>query len=1422
MPQTIDLEKEMAKQQAQQDAAMQAEQEIKKQQAEAAVLNYQEKRKELESKRDSAQKESYQSGVEVRKDTIGRMVPVSPGASKGRLVFEDQVFPIMSTRLTPEGQAQYDEAVSQLTSLDQDHQSKLSDSFYKSSYDSAATAQNIKTAESKLEELKNRKAALEAQPYENAAKGMSSQQRRDYNERIAKKNFEISQLDSQIKQAESYLQTKSANPLSLATEPYQEIRYSSPSNAVGYNSLTGRVEIGAFGAGGAQVVSQSKAEDIMDLQRIGKEAGYTKGATIDPRIGVFKTVDSGILTPGLKAQPSPEIVRQFSGSPQPQRTRPNILTNQPDSEYANPSFVTKDQQRKADELNQFVKGSASALPEDAETFSLTFADGSKIEGLTKQQAQEYVKTFKLGQDVAKLQRQTQRAEVVDFLKEAKAQGFTLLDVTKDGRKETMPIDSAFGRIITGGEARISYQDPKLRQARIDFVETRRAQKKWIKEVEKSGAGFISITTATGAKVVPVSEAWAEIRKAPLDAKISTKLPVAEKSIGPDQQTRDIMKFEQGRRAISQDPLSQLTYASEKQKTDTILPGGAGEFEREIGTQALSFVSGVVNLAENVDVGIRRGVGNMFKTPESKLSKFPEPSAQLYVAPSYEAAYLGAAQEGLSKSAKPTDIGFGIKVPLPTLQTFGIAGKMLSDYEKTQSPNKLLAQKSFAALQFADPAIVPLRQVKIATALETRVPTLIGAPRLSSKVTDVAKGLKIGYSPEVSRLELVKIKDGPVVAGVPRPDKIPQLEKVRGLEGRGGYPITEDTSGYMTRKPTLEYLTKKGVLQKDEADILQQAKPYLAKAGKYKDEVKRTTLPSQPVLSLEEGKETTAAFKKLESEQFKKNPTVGSLFGSTTEQFYVLDEFVEKSRDIDIHPMGRNAGPKAQKIAREFAQDIQDVARPERQFAVKESFSEKINPSTGIKTGEKEIDRVTISVGKSDNVFVTKRKILEGEEFDTKVSEFIVKSADDKASGYGTKATDANKVMGFDVPDKSITVKGVKIGEYTGKQKIQTLRRQELRRLSAGFELQFEKTELGSLRADPGREKEYAKIYAIAKTREAQAIKQNKMDDARLFSDYAESVKSFAEKRGIWKTGQYVDLADDAGILTNPSLAEKTIDSLISTSKTASKSPTTLLSSTTHKNQYPSPEKDSPSFSTLNKSSSKSVLKYSSSSDVLRPTQSTLSRIKRVQSESTISPRTSRSSKPGSELPSSLNQRSPRSAIPSNRPQNYGRYNPPSKTPYGRSPPSATPSRIPSTIPSRSIITGPPSKIPNMTVKPLKPVIPLYSETVPPKQIKIVTPPLIKTRTDKQKPNKPKGREDFFGSSHAADVLGFRTKKKEFDYGDEKTARLVEQDIKLTTAGRDAFVRSGRKKNNIVKTKKNILAPEKSKTFSKAGKWKGIW
>lgn len=464
----------MAKEAADKAAAEQAikdEEARQKAEVEAKFQEYSMREAAIQAEIKNLPMETYQSGVEIRKDKIGKAV-YNYGSSKGRLVFEHQTFPIYDTRYTPESETKLKDLQTELTTLQQQHQASLSDPYYKQLSEQQSTQTNRAAAEAKLEQLKKQKAYIESFPTPTPQGAhVSNTQRRQVAEATAKRSHEISQLESQIKQTEAYLQSPGVAGLSLKTEQFEGIKYSSPSGAIGYNPMTGRVEVGTGNIRGT-VVSQSAAEDKMELERIKKEAGYTGKATIDPRIGVFKTVDDGIMTPGFKAQPHVDILRQFDRPiVTPQRDRKSILTDQPDSKYANPDFVSREKQALLDDAKQGepAKNYFISLDESPQLYTLEFESGTKLEGLTSAQVAEYQKTFELGaklyefkKEKAREQTLTSLADIRKFVREAKTAGYTTISINTDQGPKDIPINKDTTRILAKGE----YQGAKIQGAGV--------------------------------------------------------------------------------------------------------------------------------------------------------------------------------------------------------------------------------------------------------------------------------------------------------------------------------------------------------------------------------------------------------------------------------------------------------------------------------------------------------------------------------------------------------------------------------------------------------------------------------------------------------------------------------------------------------------------------------------------------------------------------------------------------------------------------------------------------------------------------------------------------------------------------------------------------------------------------------------------
>jgi len=337
MTKTIDLQAEMQKQQAQQDAAMQAEIEAKKKEAEQRFLDYQAKQAALRSQLEEAEKQRQESAKQVVSYTTERMpvtraqLAAESGATlpthqakyqdPNAVIFTRETkVPIYTTEYDPAAIEKVNFITGQLSQLETEASEQAkADPYYSEKYSAKITGDSLAKAEQRLESLKQQRQSLEVnKPIFPGGGRISDTQRRANAQAELDYSNNVGRIQNEINALESYVQSKAANPLVISE--YTPKQFSSPRNAIGYNTQTGRVELGVMGVGGAQVVSQSKAEDVMDLQRIGKEAGYTKGATIDPRIAVFNPVDTGILTPGFKAQPHKDIIDAFKANTTTQTT----------------------------------------------------------------------------------------------------------------------------------------------------------------------------------------------------------------------------------------------------------------------------------------------------------------------------------------------------------------------------------------------------------------------------------------------------------------------------------------------------------------------------------------------------------------------------------------------------------------------------------------------------------------------------------------------------------------------------------------------------------------------------------------------------------------------------------------------------------------------------------------------------------------------------------------------------------------------------------------------------------------------------------------------------------------------------------------------------------------------------------------------
>lgn len=458
---------QIAAEEAAKEAAIKAEAEKKKQETEAKFQEYKTRSEQIKTDIQNLPRENIQVGVERRVSTIGVMRQ-SGGASEGRLEHPVEIFPIYESRLTAEAQAKEKQLTAELATIQQEHRAAQSDSYYKQLSESYSTQKAASQAETRITELEQRETYLRSLPQPYVSKSDTS--RRKAAEITAERAHQIEQIQKELQMLRTFQQQPSTSLPSFTPDAYSGLQYSTPAQATGYNPMTGQVELGRGDIRGT-TVSVSAAEDKMRLEQIKKEAGYTGKATIDPRSQYFKTVDTGILTPGFKAQPHVDILREF-GQPivTPQRERTKALTGQPDSKYANPNFVSREQMLEKEKAQQESRNYFIGLTEAPQLYTLDFGDGRKIENLTGEQVAEYQKTFALMENVATFQRQEARKETLQsiedirkFVRSARELGYGTISIGTDQGPMDLPINKDTTRILAKGE----YKGAKITGASVE-------------------------------------------------------------------------------------------------------------------------------------------------------------------------------------------------------------------------------------------------------------------------------------------------------------------------------------------------------------------------------------------------------------------------------------------------------------------------------------------------------------------------------------------------------------------------------------------------------------------------------------------------------------------------------------------------------------------------------------------------------------------------------------------------------------------------------------------------------------------------------------------------------------------------------------------------------------------------------------------
>lgn len=1387
MSQTVDASKQeqerLAKEAAEKAAAEQAiKDEIARQENEIKTKfqEYTSRQTAIQNEIQNLPKESYQSGVEIRRDAIGKSVPVAPGASKGKLIFEDQVFPVYSTRYTPESETRLKELQTELATLQQQHQASLSDPRYKELSEQATRTSNIAEARSRLESLKQTKAGIEAQPPP-APAGKSGTARRAAAQAGLDRANQLGAIQSEISAIEGYLATSTGE--TKPTIPiYQEQRFSSPSGAIGYNPMTGRVELGAGDIRGT-VVSQSAVEDRMDLERIKKEAGYVGKATIDPRIGMFKTVDAGIMTPGFKAQPSVDILRQFGQDiVTPQRKGKSILTDQPDSKYANPDFVSREKQLLLDQAKQPGKQYQVNLYEVPQMYELEIGD--KKVRITAAEAKAYADVFDLEKKLYQFRERQYYAELGQYAKDLKAQGVSQVPVLTQGKTVFVPVQNLVAEM-----KKISARDPEARITQsVSLTESLQVTDKPLMQtrIEQTPAGTKRITVATPPPAPPKYELLSFIP-------LSIGAEASElKGIGTfkeqgqalttiaTQKTEESFRVTPGRTAY-EDLIKQV-------EKESRLAGERGDYLGQIASE----------IKKDALIGFGSAADLMTKYLVEPTQEFQKQQTLIPYKPlALGTSLTGIGVEGtVASAAKLAPIGKILPIPRGDIkvepqqnstkviedaaveagQTFeSDVIQPATSYVQTYGPGTIVG--AIIGGVMPDTRLVPLRVVRVA-------PVIGGAPKV------LATSVKLGYGTGVSRFQIGRISEtGKFFAGVPEPSRIPSITKMgfTGPAPRGGYAITEDVSGYMYRPKTLDYLVEQKTLRPDEAALIKATERRLKLTAKYPDVILRKDLPAQPVRSLEAGAaETGTFFKGTEKEKL-------GLYGSVTEQFYMESKYLEQSRDVDIHITGRGAGEKATRIATDIAEEMQKKTRPERQFFVKTKIDDVIDLATGKPTGKKEVDRVVISV--TTEAQVTKPKILQSGEGVDKVSELIVKSPQ-AATKEGFEYTKMSEVFGMKVPDKMVKAETIIPDAYTGTQKITVFRRQELRRSSAMLEVQA-KDKGGIVRPDPGREKEFTKVVGQTMTRAKQAERMGRPKEAAELRAYAEQVKAFAKERGLWREGLKVDdVSDDGGIMIPESILSK------AAREVKEKAPRPIIAPKEDQEVSPTPPEYS-RVSAVSKSFDSGINKSAVSSAISRlESRSAISRIESKISESKTVARSGASkSRAESRTQSDISKLTGSKTTPS-------RAAPSRVTPSRAGPSRAVPSRA---TPSLAALTGgsiaamsKPSVTPSRTVLPR--TAPIKDIIKPTPRIPVIPIDKLKQKTDKERERAEKERADFIGQAKVSEVVGFG-RRGDITYGRVLTAKLAARDVRASGKRSGSFVRS-RSISLLDRTKPAILKKDK--------------
>lgn len=1150
--------------------------------------------------------------------------------------------------------------------------------------------------------------------------------------------------------------------------------------------------------------TQAKGQDITDAQRmklmeaagafgidapekfVGKES-YPEGTKFDYTINLAESLgmsaDTGRPAPSVIKSPDMDMVT-------PQRPpRKKAQTGVQDRLYLAPGFVTEEEQKRRDE----EKAKLAALgvtPGTSTILSLTEGFGGdrgerfslgELEDLTAEQVAEYQKVYALAGKVYEMRQKKYFQELYDYSRKLKRQGVDTVPIIVNGQTIFVKTER-----LAGEMKKALQKDPNARISGFIGLEETLA----IKTPQMGATGITQdeqgrVTTKVSTLQTPPPTPPSMYQFTPLsikDGELSGLGMIEGQPALVTIDTRPQASTPEGTSPITE-AFDRMTGFVEERAQALEKLGPLGQFPAEL----IRDLSGVYPSLVNVATAFIIKPAAQVLTQSTIMQ--PRPLNVPLALSGVGISGLGATAQKIAPITPLAPLEPILKGG-PSLKVSGAdnSTQVIQDASQTfesefvQPTSQYVSERGLATIPAAVVAAVLPGGGKLAQLAPVRVVRI--APIVTGEARILARAVKLGYGQGVSRFEIGRIAEtGKYFIGIPKPKTMPSLARV-GFESaapRGGYPITEDVSRYMYRPEVLKELVAKGRLAPDEAELIIKERQALGITGKLPDEVIRTTLPSQPVKSLEPGKAETGTFFGITQKR-----KLG-LYGSLTEAYYMAPKYLEMARDVDIKLLGKKAGEKAVKFGTEIGEAIQKRTRTERQFFVKVKKDDVIDLATGQPTGKKEIDRVVVSVSTDPkgSKKLAEKKVIMGEEGKTKVSELIVKSPE-AATREGFKYTSMGEVLGYKVPTKMKQVKTVIPDAFKGKQKITVFRRQELRRSSAMMEIQ-PRDRGGVLRPDPGREKEFTKRFGQLMTRAEQAERLGMPREAQILREQAQRVRTFAEKRGLWREGLAVREADESGVIIPESRLEKA-SSILSEAKPSGIAASISAAGSAGmiddlEARPPTPPADVKARSVLSKVESKGYGIRSRGSAISRlpaRTQSSISKLQ--QSES----RVMKSKIQGESRTSTIKTQS-KASLESRASRLEGI----SKT-------AARPSRLGSAAQSKAAAaarsalapSAAPSKIGAARASPLRAARVLGRDILPrpAPTPKVPMLDMIKSKRDRERKLKEAESADFLGQAFVSDVVGF-AKRKEITYGRKRTAQLVESDIRLTGKRYGSFSRT---------------------------------